>query len=129
MATLSSTPEDLEEALVDLGFSATREFGVFVTFERQRDSVKIHASPDGMFAAFDGDDEILGEGTGAEDLRRVLMEALHNVGHATRQSFHNRRKRMKGSSSRPSVRARSRGDQGGEAPATLSASAFSRNNC
>jgi hypothetical protein len=127
MATLSSTREDLEEALVDLGFSAPREFGVFVTFERQRDSVKIHASPDGMFAAFDGDDEVLGEGTGAEDLRRVLMKAAFTSARNTppRRSFLDRRTRTKGSSSRPRARAHSRGDHGEAAQVALSADAFS----
>jgi hypothetical protein len=93
MANWSSSREALEEALIELGFSAAREFGIFVTYERQQDSVKVHAAPDGMFAAFGGDDEILGEGTGAEDLRAVLMEAALTSGQdpRRRRSFLDRR--------------------------------------
>jgi hypothetical protein len=128
MAIWSSAREALEEALIDLGFSAVHEFSVFVTYERQRDFVKVHAAPDGMFAAFGGDDEILGEGAGAEDLRSVLMEAALTAARDTphRRSFLDRRtKRI----TRPGTGnwARSRGDDPREeAHAPLSASAFGR---
>jgi len=126
MAIWSSTREALEEALIDLGFTAAHEFSVFVTYERQRDLVKVHAAPDGMFAAFGGDDEILGEGTGAEDLRSVLMEAALTVARDTphRRSFLDRRTKTK-APLRVGVRTRPRADHEGEAPAPLSTSAFS----
>ena len=128
MANWSSTREVLEEALIDLGFSAAREFGVFVTYGRQRDLVKVHVAPDGMFAAFGGDDEILGEGTGAEDLRSVLMEtALTSARTPHRRSFLDRRTKTK-SPLRVGVRARPRADHEGEAPAALSAIAFNGRN-
>jgi hypothetical protein len=129
MAIWSNSREALEEALIDLGFSSAREFSVFVTYERQQDSVKVHVAPDGMFAAFDGDDEILGEGAGAEDLRSVLMEAAFTAARDTppRQSFLNRRIRAKGSSSRPAAGGRYVGHRG-EAQAPLSANAFSDRN-
>jgi hypothetical protein len=128
MAIWSSNREALEETLIDLGFSAAREFGIFVTYERQRDSVKVQVAPDAMFAAFDGDDEILGEGEGAEELRSVLREASSTAASDTphRLSFLRRRRRTKGSSSRPVARARSSvSDRAEEAPAALSANAFS----
>jgi hypothetical protein len=124
MGIWSSTRQALEEALIDLGFSAAREFGIFVTFERQRDSVKVHAAPDGMFAAFGGDDEILGEGAGAEDLRFVLMEAALAAERDTspRRSFLDRRTKTKAR-----VPASPNADEG-EAQMVLSASAFSSRN-
>jgi hypothetical protein len=127
MANWTGIRETLEEALIDLGFSAVSEFGVFVTYQRQGDLVKVHVAPDSMFAAFDADDEILGEGAGAEDLRRVVMEAAVTAARITpvRRSFMDRRRRTKGSSSRPSARAHSRGDHGEAAQITLSANAFS----
>jgi hypothetical protein len=127
MAIWSSTRQALEEALIDVGFTAAHEFGIFVTYERKRDSVKVHAAPDGMFAAFGGDDEILGEGTGAEDLRSVLKEAALTAerGRPRRRSFLDRRTKQK-PSSRAVDWARSRGGyRGEEAKAALSASAFS----
>jgi len=64
-----------------------------------------------MFAAYDGDNEILGEGTVAEDLRCVLMEAVITaVRNTTRHSFLDRRTRMEASSSRLGARARNNGD-------------------
>jgi hypothetical protein len=127
MAISSSSREALEGALIDLGFSAVRRFGVFVTYQRQRDSVKVHVAPDGMFAAFDGDDEILGEGTGAEDLRSVLMKAALFAERDTgnRRSFLDRRTRTKGSSSRPRAQVGSGRARAEQAPVALSAKAFS----
>jgi hypothetical protein len=124
----TSSREALEEALIDLGFSAAREFGIFVTYERPRGSVKVHVAPDGMFAAFEGDGDILGEGVGAEELRSVLREARSTAASDTphRLSFLSRRRRTKGSSSRPVARARSSlSDRAEQAPAALSANAFS----
>jgi hypothetical protein len=131
MAIWSSSREKLEEALIDLGFSAVHEFGIFVTYRRQRDLVKVHAAPDGMFAAFGEDDEILGEGMGAEDLRSVLMEAALPASRDTahRQSFADRRRRTKGSSStkprQVSRRTHPANDRAEQAPTVLSANAFS----
>jgi hypothetical protein len=129
MAVWSSRREALEEALIDFGFCAAQEFGIFVTYERRRDSLKVHVAPDGMFAAFDSGDEILGEGEGAEDLRSVLMQAVSvDVGPTSRRrSFLERRTRRK-SPAGVSNRARSGGDGGEGVPAALSASAFSDRN-
>jgi hypothetical protein len=126
MAIWSSSREALEEALIDLGFSAVRQFGVFVTYERQRDSVKIHVAPDGVFAASDGDDEILGEGTGAGDLRSVLMKVALTAAPDTgrRRSFLDRRTRIKGSSSKSRTQVRSVSARAEQTPAALSATAF-----
>jgi hypothetical protein len=127
MAIWSSSREAFEEALIDLGFSVVRQFGVFMTYERERDAVKVHVAPDGMFAAFDGDDEILGEGTGAEDLRSVLIKAAltaaRDTGH--RRSFLDRRTRTKGSSSTPRTQVRSVRARAEQAPVALSSKAFS----
>jgi hypothetical protein len=38
MANWSGSREALEEALIELGFSAAREFVIFLTYERQQDS-------------------------------------------------------------------------------------------
>jgi len=114
MDTWSGTRDNLEAALIDLEFSAVNEFGIFVTYQRQGDLVKVLAAPDGMFATFDADDEVLGEGTGAEDLRRILTEAAFSSARNTppRRSFLDRRTRSKGSSSRPSTSAHSSDDHG-----------------
>jgi hypothetical protein len=128
MAIWSSSREAFEEALIELGFSTVGQFGVFVTYERQRDSVKVHVAPDAMFAAFDGDDEILGEGEGSEELRSVLREAPSTAASDTphRLSFLSRRRRAKGSSSRLVARARSSvSGRSGQAAVALSANAFS----
>jgi hypothetical protein len=125
MAIWSSSREAFEEALIDLGFSVVRQFGVFMTYERERDAVKVHVAPDGMFAAFDADDEILGEGTGAEDLRSVLMKAALTAARGHRRSFLDRRTRTKGSSSRPRAQVRSVRARAEQAPVTLSSKAFS----
>jgi hypothetical protein len=67
------------EALVEQGFSRTDEFGLFVTYERANDSLKIHIGPDGSFAAFDGNDEVVTEGTGAHDLYSILVDKTASV--------------------------------------------------
>jgi hypothetical protein len=126
MANWSSSREALEEELIDLGFSSTDEFGVFVTYQRPRNSLKVHVAPDGMFAASDRDDEILGEGAGAEDLRAVLMEAVLTAerDRPRRRSFLDRRTRQK-PHSWAGDRARPHDDRGEEAQPPLSASVFS----
>src|SRR5580704_17516194 len=55
----------LVEALLDQKFCAVDEFGRFATYERENDPLKVHVGPDGSFAAFDGNDEIIAEGKGA----------------------------------------------------------------
>ncbi len=130
MAIWSSGREALEEALIDLGFAPIDEFGVFVTYERPRDSLKVHVAHDGMFAAFDGDDEILGEGAGVEDLQAVLMEAVLAAerDRPRRRSLLDRRTKTK-ACLRVGVRAGSRPDREERAAqAPLSASAFSGRN-
>ena len=66
--------ETLAEALLEQGFSLTDEFGLFVTYERANDPLKLHIGPDGSFAAFDGDDEVVAEGKGAHDLYAILVD-------------------------------------------------------
>jgi hypothetical protein len=55
------------------GFHRVDEFGAFVTFVR--DGLKIHVGHDGSFSAFNGADECITEGKGAEDLRRQVLSA------------------------------------------------------
>jgi hypothetical protein len=66
--------ETLAEALLEQGFSPTDEFGLFVTYERADDPLKLHIGPDGSFAAFDSDDEVVAEGKGAHDLYAILVD-------------------------------------------------------
>ena len=73
MAGLNKGIEALAQALLDQEFRACDEFDSFVTFERADDPLKIHAGPDGSFAAFNGDDELVAEGEGPEDLYRILV--------------------------------------------------------
>ena len=65
--------DTLAEALLQQGFCAADEFGVFVTYERADDPLKVHVGPDGSFAAFNGDDELVAEGKGAQDLYAILV--------------------------------------------------------
>jgi hypothetical protein len=55
-------------------FSPADEFGLFVTYQRANDPLKLHIGPDGSFAAFDGDDEVVAEGKGAHDLYAILVD-------------------------------------------------------
>lgn len=73
MASLNKGIEALAQALLDQEFRAVGEFDSFVTFERADDPLKIHVAPDGSFAAFNGDDELVAEGEGPEDLYRILV--------------------------------------------------------
>ena len=66
--------ETLADALLEQGFSPTGEFGLFVTYKRPNDPLKLHIGPDGSFAAFDGDDEVVAEGKGAPDLYAILVD-------------------------------------------------------
>jgi hypothetical protein len=63
----------LSRTLRQNGFHQADEFGVFVTFVRDGDLLKIHAGPGGSFSAFNIADECITEGKGAEDLHRVLV--------------------------------------------------------
>jgi len=126
MGIWSSSREALEKALTELGFSAIRQFGVFTTYERQRDSLKVHAAPDSMFAVFGEADDFLGEGAGAEDLRSLLVKAAHNPPQAAaqRSSFEERRTKKSRSSSQLGGRARAAGARAEQASAALSENAF-----
>ena len=73
MPVLDKGIEALAEALLGQEFRAVDEFDSFVTFEREGDPLKIQVGPDGSFAAFNGDDELVAEGEGAEDLYRILV--------------------------------------------------------
>ena len=73
MAVHSSGLETLAEALLQQGFSATDELGLSVIYQRPDDSLKVHLGLDGSFTALDGDDEVIAEGTGTEDLYAVLV--------------------------------------------------------
>ena len=65
--------ETLVEALLSQNFCADDKFGLFVTYVRENDPMKVHVGPDGSFAAFNGDDEIVAEGEGPDDLYRILV--------------------------------------------------------
>jgi hypothetical protein len=73
MAVLDKGLEALAQALLDQEFTAVDEFDSFVTFERTDDPLKIHVAPDGSFAAFNCDDELIAEDEGREDLYRLLV--------------------------------------------------------
>jgi len=54
--------------------------------------LKIHVGPDGSFAAFKGDDELVAEGENPDDLYRVLVSKTvisrsRSVGHARRRQM------------------------------------------
>jgi hypothetical protein len=63
----------LSRALRRNGFHRVDEFGAFVTFVRDGDSLKLHVGPDGSFSAFNSADECITEGNGVEDLCRVFV--------------------------------------------------------
>ena len=65
--------ETLTEALLQQGFRNTGEFGLFLTYERANDSLKIHVDFDGSFAAFDSNDKLVTEGKGMQDLYAILV--------------------------------------------------------
>ena len=73
--------ETLVEALLDQKFCAGDQFGLFVTYVRENDPLKVHVGPDGSFAAFDGNDEIIAEGSGAQDLYDILVAKTVIPGH------------------------------------------------
>jgi hypothetical protein len=73
MAVHNSGLETLAEALLQQGFSAVDELGLSVTYRRAEDALKIHLGLDGSFTALDGNDEVIAEGTGTEDLYAILV--------------------------------------------------------
>jgi hypothetical protein len=79
--------DTLITALRQQQFHPAETFGEFVTYERKNDPLKVHVAPDGSFAAFDGNDEIIAEGKGAQDLFDVLV-AKPVVSHAESQMTH-----------------------------------------
>ena len=81
--------ETLLEALLQQEFTKTDEFGLFVTYERANDPLKIHVGPDGSFAAFDSYDQLVAEGSGTRDLYAILVS---NVA-STRRSVSTRQLR------------------------------------
>ena len=64
--------ETLVEALLHQGFCAD-ERGLSVVYRRADDELKVHLGSDGSFTALDGNDEVIAEGTGTEDLYAVLV--------------------------------------------------------
>ena len=62
----------VDEALLELGFTPAEKFGAFVTYRRA--SLKVHVGPNGSFAAFGADDEMLGEGRDSDDVQFVLAD-------------------------------------------------------
>ena len=73
MADQSNMLEVLAEALLQQGFCAADELGFSVIYQRPDDSLKVHLGGDGSFTALDGNDEVIAEGTGTEDLYAVLV--------------------------------------------------------
>jgi len=73
MADLDIGLDTLVEALLKQRFRPVDEFGLFVTYGRADDPLKVHVGPDGAFAAFDGDDQVVAEGKGAQDLYAILV--------------------------------------------------------
>src|ERR1700722_8766270 len=73
MAIQSSGVETLAAALLQQGFCAADELGLSVIYQRANDSLKVHLGTDGSFSALDGNDEIIAEGSGKEDLYAILV--------------------------------------------------------
>ena len=84
MAVLDRGSSALLQALLEQGFRAVDDFDLFV-------------SPDGSFAVFDGDDEFITEGEGAEDLYRILVTKTEPISQR-------RRPHRRGDRSAPLVR-------------------------
>jgi len=72
MTVHGSGLETLVEALLQQGFCAD-ECGLSVIYRRADDELKVHLGSDGSFTALDGNDEVIAEGTGTEDLYAVLV--------------------------------------------------------
>ena len=79
MADQSNMLEVLAEALLQQGFCAADELGFSVIYQRPDDSLKVHLGSDGSFTALDGNDEVIAEGTGTEDLYAVLVSKKNVV--------------------------------------------------
>ena len=73
MAVQSIGLETLAEALLQQGFYAADELGFSLIYQRANDSLKVHLGLDGSFTALDGNDEVIAEGTGTEDLYAILV--------------------------------------------------------
>ena len=65
--------ETLVEALLQQGFHKADEFGLYMTYERESDALKVHVGFDGLFVAFDSYDELVAEGKGMQDLYAILV--------------------------------------------------------
>jgi len=65
--------ETLTEALYQQGFSKVDEFGLYVTYAREDDAIRVHVSSDGSFAVFDSFDELITEGAGMKDFFAMLV--------------------------------------------------------
>jgi hypothetical protein len=76
MEVIDKGLEALSDALLRSGFRAIDEFDLFVTYARDEDPLKIQVGPDGSFAAFDGDDQLVTEGEGPDDLYRTLVAKI-----------------------------------------------------
>jgi len=73
MSVLEEDIEALMQALFDQGFRAVGGFDSFLTFARAHEQLKVNVGPDGSFAAFNADDEVVAEGEGREDLYQMLV--------------------------------------------------------
>lgn len=65
--------ETLAEALLAQGFSKIDEFGLFITYERPDEPLKIYIGLDGTFAGFNHCDQLVAEGEGLQGLYAVLV--------------------------------------------------------
>jgi hypothetical protein len=88
MEVLDKGREALSDALWENEFRAIDEFDAFVTYARAGDPLKIHVGPDGSFAAFDGDNQLLTEGEGPGDLYRLLVTKPPQANQRRRQYSH-----------------------------------------
>jgi hypothetical protein len=75
--------ETLTEALFQQGFSKIDEFGLYMTYEREGDAIKLHVGFDGSFAAFDSFDELITEGVGMQDFNAMLVSKNQPSSRAT----------------------------------------------
>jgi hypothetical protein len=85
--------DTLVEALLEQRFRPVDEFGLFVTYGRADEPLKVHVGPDGAFAAFDGDDQVVAEGKGTQDLYAILIRKTVIAG---RSSVPSRRRSRSG---------------------------------
>ena len=64
----------LKTMLLLSGFAEINTFGEFITYQRAGDPLKVHVGPDGSFTALDGEETVICEGIGGQDLFMVLVE-------------------------------------------------------